>query len=1289
MLLLPRTLSCGFAFVFCFVILQSWDVALSVAQDKNETRSPLELKTLRSVAEKSNYLATANDKQVLDFLQTLDDASPFASQITLGNTLEGRPIQALVVAKETKPTLPLSANDPRLVILMIGGIHSGECDGKEALLALARDLLSNTSAPKYLEDAVLIFVPNFNADGNARVGSLHRPGQEGPDVGMGTRENAVGLDLNRDFIKLDTPEVRALVRAMDVWDVDVLIDAHTTNGSLHQYDLTYDIPHNPAANPAIVRWLRQEMLPEITTELAAKGLPTFYYGNFSSDHKRWESFGHEPRYSTEYMGLRGKIGILVESYSYASYQRRIEASYQFIDACLRQLTGNARKIQTLLMAAQSSRQKELPIQGKVVADSQSAIAKGYAWKNASDSAERAFPSPRDRKRLDEMNPVDFDVQVVNVGVPLLTIEPPAFYFIGVNEAWAASRLRMHGVQLSWLDASTATKLGNHPASQYRIKARRDLNEFQNPRMAKLETVREQVEWIPSSGWLVSTQQPLGHLASYLLEPLSDDSLAVWNFFDPGLQVESIYPIVRIEKTLDAPPVMKKLGLLDSPASDMAKEPLTLAKIYDPKTRIAPTSPQSVLPRWLPNGESYLIQQDGRWMAVECRSGAMQPFDRPRRLVEALSKLDAFKDGQASEFLRRIDVFDSTFDKALIEHKGQYYWFQIGREGDKTPDSVRQLTHEPQQKKELAELSPSGKHLAFVHDNNLWVANTDSTEVKKLTNDGGAEILNGKLDWVYQEEIYGRGQFKGYWWSPDGRWIAYLRLDENPVPRFQIDNSLTFAQTLEEMRYPKSGQPNPIATLHVVDVASGKQQEVPLQAFAALDRLIVRVGWNPLPGKSEVVFQVQNRIQSKLDVCAFDLQAQKLRTLTQESSPAWVDVIDVPRWLPDGSFLWLRDSERGRRHVVRITPDGTRLPVTDGDWDVKSIEAVSDDGAKLWILGHRSSPVDTDFMQIDLQNSALKIVGEAGGSRRISLNSKSGFYFESWGDSKTPNKTWLRDLEGRRVRYVGGYQTDRMEYLNTNSVELFQIPARDGFPMQSLLYKPTDFAKRSQVKKLPVLIYAYGGPAAPSVENTWTRRSDLWHRYLAEQGICVLICDNRSSLGRGNSDTWKIYKDLGAVELRDLEDAVAWLTKQTWADTERLGMWGWSYGGYFTSYAMTHCKLFRAGIAGAPVTDWNNYDSVYTERYMDTPQANPAGYKTSSVVGAAKDLHGHLMLIHGEIDDNVHMANTMQLVHALQKSNKQFELMVYPNNRHGIADPDQMLHQYQMMTNFFAKHLLDR
>lgn len=1279
---------------------------------KSEPPSPLQ-----TVAEKSNYLGTARGAEVLEFMNALDASSDFASQVSIGLTTEGRSIQALILAKEGTPVLPLPDADDRLVIVLLGGIHSGECDSKEALLALARDILSD-SKPKYLDKAVLIFIPNFNADGNERVGVLHRPGQEGPALGMGIRENAVGLDLNRDFIKLDTPEVRSLVRALDTWNVDVLMDAHTTNGSLHQYDLTYDIPHNPAANQQVVKWLRNVMLPSVSMELESQGLPTFYYGNFSQDHKRWESFGHEPRYSTEYMGLRGKIGILVESYSYASYQRRIDASYMFIQACLDKLTEKSSTLKELMKRSSDALPDATPLQAKIIADSQSTIAKGYIWnpqsklpangtdnKNAttdsqssvppSGGSESTFPTPKDRKRKSEMIPTDFEVQLLNVGESTLHVEAPEYYFLPQDAAWAVGRLRMHGIALSWVEPKSLEGLiPEKSVVQYRIDSVKELPEFQNHKLRKFEVSKQPASSPSTGGWLVSTRQPLGKLAIYLLEPQADDALAVWNFFDPSLNAGALYPVLRLEEPMlqkwTAEPV-KPLGLFGLANSEIPLEPLTLDKIYHPKNRLALSGSPASTPKWLPNEEAYLIQQEGRWQSVDCKTGSMQPFDRPKRLADALSKLEAFDGAQANAYLKRINVFDSSFERALIEHKGDLFVFQTGSESQTDHqgerDVVRQVTHTPSQKKELAEVSPTGNHVAYIYQNDIWIANCETTEVRKLTQDGATEILNGKLDWVYQEEIYGRGQFKGYWWSPDGAAIAYLRLDETLVPRFQIDNSLAFAQDLEETRYPKSGQPNPGVKLHVIQLASGETTEIPLDAYPKDDRLVVRVGWNPLPGRSEVIFQVQNRIQSVLDVCSYNLATKKGSKIASESSPAWVDVIDEPRWLPDGSFLWLSDSVGGRRHLYRISADGTRTAITQGAWDVKSIESVSEDGKQVWILGHHASSVDTNLLRIDLGSLEMETVGEPQGVHRVSIHPQGGFYFDSWSDSKSPAQQWLRGADGGRLRFVGGYRNDRFDYLQAGKVEMFEIEARDGLPLQSLMYKPIDFEERIKSKKLPVLIHVYGGPAARTVENSWTHRNDMWHRYLAEQGICVLFCDNRSALGRGNSDTWKIYKDLGSTELRDLEDAVKWLENQGWADMDRVGLWGWSYGGYFTAYAMTHSKLFRAGIAGAPVTDWNNYDSVYTERYMDTPAANPEGYKSSSVVTSAKDLSGRLMLIHGEIDDNVHIANTFQLANALQNANKQFDLMVYPNNRHGISDPEQSYHQYQMMTEFFERHLL--
>jgi dipeptidyl-peptidase-4 len=281
---------------------------------------------------------------------------------------------------------------------------------------------------------------------------------------------------------------------------------------------------------------------------------------------------------------------------------------------------------------------------------------------------------------------------------------------------------------------------------------------------------------------------------------------------------------------------------------------------------------------------------------------------------------------------------------------------------------------------------------------------------------------------------------------------------------------------------------------------------------------------------------------------------------------------------------------------------------------------------------------------------------------------------------------LLDADGELIRALAVPTNDHFRFLDIKQPQLLEITARDGLKLQSMLIAPpgVDLAKPNG--KYPVLIHVYGGPRAPTVRNSWSGRDYLWHQYLAQQGFFVLLCDNRSARGRGAADTWTIYKDLGRVETQDLEDAVSWLKSQPWSDGDRIGMWGWSYGGYFTSYAMTHSKSFRAGIAGAPVTDWHNYDAIYTERFMDVPKNNEAGYKSSSSVEAAANLHGRVLVIHGERDDNVHISNSLQFANALQRAGKQFDLMVYPKNRHGIGDPRQRYHMYSMMTEFLQRYL---
>lgn len=1266
--------------VFLIGFMIHWSPVIAM-QDATEEKKPDPYSAMKTVAEASEYQATSNEAEVEEFVKQLDQLSPRARLETIGYTVEGRALHALVVGQAGKLDLPVSTSDPRLVVLLLGNIHSGECDGKEALLAMARDLLSG-ALPGWDSKLLLIFVPNYNADGNQRVGLLHRPGQDGPVRGMGVRENAQNLDLNRDFVKLESPEARALIRTIDAYRVDALIDMHTTNGSLHRYPLTYDVPHNPAAPAELLQWLRKDFLPMTSSMMKEKGIDTFYYGNFDADHRKWETYGHEPRYSTDYMGLRGRIGILSESYSYATYKERVEAGYHFATSCLNVLAQHTQEIDKMLeradarLSAMTPSKPKIALSAELFGDPEPVDVLGYAFaetqrnESSEGNASRKFPSPADKGRRNELLQHTYRVQLWNQFRGTKQVEPPSAYFLPDELAWAVDRLKMHGVQVERLqDLSTLNPM---EVNAYEI-GEVSKTGFQGLTLTKL-VVKEAASVSPKelgSGYLIRTSQPLGVMVTYLLEPNSDENLAAWGFMDGFLEKGKAYPVYRVEEIKSS----KRVTPI-SREEKIRSEPLTLSNLYEPGKIIAWGGPSVNPIRWLHGSSEYLMERSGNWFAVDAATGSMRPFDRLRRLSTSLGKLEAFSDESKRREVAKMEAFIEDYTYALISHKNDIYLY------DASTEVNRQLTHTPDQEKSLAELNRQGTHVAYVHKNNLYVVDCQSTEVRQWTTDGNEEIYNGILDWVYQEEIYGRGNFKGFWWSPDGKKLAFLKLNEKPVLRYQVGDSISFAQKIEETRYPKAGAPMPEVQLYVADIARKEIVEGNCDAFPVDDRLICRVDWTP--DSASCVAQIQNRIQSQLDLVKFDPLNGKRKAILQEKGTAWIDVLGQPRWLMDGDFLWMSDLPAGRRHLYLVSANGDkRTALTQGDWDVKEWVGMNLTGTKAWVLGTFEDPTGMQLIEVDVANRSWKRITKESGTHRVVMHEAGDYFCDVFNSPEQPPRVEIRNASGNLLRVVGAPLLDRYRTLAIDPPKMFTIEARDGHPLQSMLILPPNHDPK---KKLPVLIHVYAGPANPTVRNQWQSGNYWWHQHLAQQGIAVLLCDNRSSRGFGVADTWKAYKDLGRIELQDLEDAVAYLKTQTWADTERLGIWGWSYGGYFTSFAMTHSKLFRAGIAGAPVTDWRNYDSIYTERYMGLPSENVKGYQSSSVVEAASQLHGRLLILHGEQDDNVHMSNTLQLAYALQNANKPFDMMVYPKNRHAVLDPAQRYHMYQTMTDFLLKNL---
>jgi dipeptidyl-peptidase 4 len=708
--------------------------------------------------------------------------------------------------------------------------------------------------------------------------------------------------------------------------------------------------------------------------------------------------------------------------------------------------------------------------------------------------------------------------------------------------------------------------------------------------------------------------------------------------------------------------------------------LTIDDIFDPAKRVNFNGTPPTI-RWLKDGKHYLLTTDSsrrdvpRIQKVNARTGEATPFFDVAKMASAFRTLGGITEQDARQLANR-GSYDLNNDETavLINWANDLFYYELGS------DKALRVTSGPEE--ELGEtFSPNGRMIGFVRGNNIYVYDLGEQKERRLTNDGSPKILNGRLDWVYQEELYGRGNFEAYWWSPDSSMIAYLRIDESPVPEFTVVDHIPYHQNVEVTPYPKAGDPNPVVQLGVINASGGPTRWMDAYKYQPGDFLIVRVSWTP--DSKKVAYQAQNREQTFLDLNFADARDGKANTVIHETTKAWVAVLNNPHWLKDGSFLW--ESERnGWQHLYYYSADGTLVrQVTDGKWEMRSFDGVDEEKGVAYFTATAHSHIAPNAYSVRLDGSAPARLTPDEGAHSISVSPSFDLFIDRWSDANTPTRTRLLSTDGKVVRVIDENKVAALGQYKLGTTELLQVKTRDGFVMEAMMIKPPDF---DPTKKYPVLQYTYAGPNAPQVRNAWGGQTYMWHQLLAQKGYIIWICDNRTASSKGAESSWPVYKNFGELELRDIEDGLTWLKSQSYVDASRIGIWGWSYGGFMTSYALTHSKSFKVGMAGGTVSDWRDYDTIYTERYMATPQNNPEGYKKSSPVHAAKDLSGKLLLIHGTIDDNVHMQNTIQFVYELQKAEKQFQLMVYPKSRHGVTDPLLLKHMRQMMTDYIVKNL---
>jgi dipeptidyl-peptidase-4 len=587
------------------------------------------------------------------------------------------------------------------------------------------------------------------------------------------------------------------------------------------------------------------------------------------------------------------------------------------------------------------------------------------------------------------------------------------------------------------------------------------------------------------------------------------------------------------------------------------------------------------------------------------------------------------------------------------------------------------------------LAPDGRRLAFVRGNDLFVLDLLSRAESRLTSDGSDSVLNGALSWVYWEEIFDHRD-AGYWWSEDGRAIAFLRTDESAVSLVSFPDFRPAVPRVIPQRYPKAGGPNPTVRLGIAEVDSGRT--VWMDPEEAPCEYVVAVEWSP--DSRRLAVQGVNRLQTRLDLYFVDRGTGKPVRVLTETDAAWVNTHDLEFLEGGKGFLW--SSERdGYTHLYRHAADGSLVnAVTKGPWSVRgpggwttaplgSVAAVDEARGLVYFTALEKSPVERHLYRVRLDGSGMERLSREDGVRRVAFSPDHRFYAEAHSSHRTLPSLSLRDGDGTLVATIAPARADLLAGLDVQLPDLLTVPAADGTPLHARLLKPKGF---DPARRYPVILDVYGGPGAPTVRDAW--HGGVWFdQVLLREGYVVASVDNRSATAASRAHETSVVRRLWSDgELGDLLAGVRWLKAQPWVDPERVGVWGWSGGGMFTLVALTRSQEFKAGIAVAPGTDWRFYDTKFTETYMKAPAENPEGYEHTSLPPRAKDLHGRLLLVFGTGDDNVHPQNSWAFVDRLVEAKIPFDMMAYPMRQHGIEDRPARIHLFSKMLEFWKQRL---
>ncbi len=682
-------------------------------------------------------------------------------------------------------------------------------------------------------------------------------------------------------------------------------------------------------------------------------------------------------------------------------------------------------------------------------------------------------------------------------------------------------------------------------------------------------------------------------------------------------------------------------------------------------------PSPVHPLWSPDGNSFAYQEHGTialydvaqrkaktWFetatlekAAKQPSEAAKPFGWQNRRVAQ----DSFQ------------WFSNSRDMLVAEGGDLFVMHSDGKFDQVTATEMRE---------EDPKLSPDNKSILYRSSGNLFVLDLATRQVRQLTSDGSATLLNGQLDWVYPEELEIP---TASWWSPDSKSIAYLQFDTSNEFVYPQTHLVDRRAEYEPERYPQAGTPNAKVRLGVLSLSDGKT--VWTDAGNSADILLARVAW--LPDSSRVALETMPRLQDALDLLFCNPKTGATERIIHEESKTWINVADNLYFLKSRpEFLWT--SERsGFRHIYRYSLNGELLgQLTSGEWQVDTIAAVDEPAHRIYYTSSEASPLETQLYSMDFEHSGTRsIITSAGFDHHVNANPVATYYLDRFSSRSQPPEDSLFDNSGKMLAVVKAADKKALDEFDIQPTEMVQVQAPDGAVLYAKLIKPAGFRSG---KKYPVIVDVYGGPQAQSVRNAWGGLN--MDQVFAARGYVVWQLDNRGSFGRGHAFEAPLYREMGTHEVADQRLGVEYLIKQGIADPARIGITGWSYGGYMTIHSLLLAPdIFKVGVAGAPVTDWHNYDTIYTERYMGLPEQNAAKYDISSNVKHAAELKGKLLILHNMEDDNVLFQNTVQMVNAFEEAGKQYYLQIYPQRTHGVSGKPAKT-MAQAVLDFFDRNL---